>query len=989
MLAFLFTDIENSTQWWHRFPDDMGVVLARHDALLAETIQRFGGKIVKNTGDGVFAVFEDGQPLACSLAIQHSVTAQDWGKAEGLRVRVALNAGEAEQRGADYFGPAVNRAARLLNVGWGGQILLTRQTAEMLVNQDGLPTGASLNDFGLHVLKGLDEPLHILGLVHSDLPIREFPALRSLTGHLNTLPAQPTPFVGRDTELADIDGMFNDPNCRLLTITGPGGIGKTRLAIQYAALQMENFPHGVYLVSLAPVDSPDLIPQAIGEALKVTFYSHLDIRSQIQDYLREKSLLLVLDNFEHLLPGSVLLTTLLFGAHHLKILTTSRERLNLQGEWIYELHGMPYPHEDESIPFDQYEAIKLFHKSAARVRPAFKLNSEDKVHVRRICQLVDGNPLGIELAASWVRSLSCREIADEIEHNLDFLESPWRDIPERHQSLRAVFEYSWDLLSEEDRRSLRKLSVFHGGFDRQAARYVAAVSLTNLMAFVDKSLLQQSSTGRYNMLETMRQYAENKHSENPDEWLRTNNLHSEYYAGLLHRKQVELKGFHQQGALEEIRNDIENVRVAWEWAVAHRNRLVMEKSLNALFSFYDGRGRIQEGKEVFSRAVQAFQDNTRPEEELLLCKLAARLGWFWFLTGNYRPGGQYLEGALQTARQLEASREIAFALLRLGEMNHQLGNLDIAKRQFVESISLYQALEDDREAASAGHLLGVVLFEEGDSAQARHLLQDSLDVFTYLGDLRGRSQVLNSLSKLVISMQDFEEAQRLREQSLELARQLGDRRGMAVALISLSDIAWHAGDVEKCHRLTMEALEISRKIGDRRMTAIYLNNLALVFTLKSDGQAESRNHYQESLQLFRELGDQRGIMFTSFDLGCALLGWGDYNEACRYFYEALEIAVRLEISRNELYVLIGYTRLFFLTGLYERSLRLATLLWAHSQSDSTTQERALLVLEELKKHLPEETIARSQATVSEIDLAVIVQEVLREEPKLTDNTLPA
>lgn len=980
MPTFLFTDIENSTQWWDRFPNDMGAVLACHDKLLAETIERYGGKVVKNTGDGLFAVFEAGRPLACSLAIQFTMAAQDWNPVQGLRVRVALNTGEAEQRGVDYFGPAVNRSARLLTVGWGGQILLTRQTAEALVDHEGLPPGASLNDYGLHMLKDLEEPLHILGLGHPDLPIRDFPPLRSLTGHLNNLPAQPTPFIGREKELANIDRLCSDPHCRLLTITGPGGIGKTRLALQYAAGQMDNFPHGVYLVPLAPLSSPDLIPQAIGEALKVTFYSHMDSRTQIQDYLREKAIFLVLDNFEHLLPGAVLLTNLLSGAPHLKILVTSRERLNLQGEWVCELRGMPYPSEDAKESFENFEAVRLFLESAVRVRPTFELSSEDRPHVRRICRLVDGNPLGIELAASWVRSLSCREIADEIERSLDFLESSWRDIPERHHSLRAVFEYTWELLSEEDRRMLRKASVFHDGFDRDAARYVANASLASLTAFVDKSLLRHTSTGRYEMLETIRHYAEKKLSAMPDEWLRTNNLHCEYYTGQMQLKQVELKGYHQQKALEEIRSEVENVRIAWEWAIAQRNRLALEKSLNALFSFYDGRGRFQEGKEVFGRAVQGFQENTRPEEEILLCKLVARLGWFWFRTGNYRPGGQYLERALQTARHLETGTEVAFALLRLGEMNQQLGNLDIAKGQLEESFLLYQAIGDESEAASARQLLGEILFDEGDGAQARQLLQESLDVFTRQGDLRGRSHVLNSLSKLVVSMKDFEDAQRLREQSLEIARQLGDRRGMAVALISLSDIAWHAGDLDKCLRLTMEALEISRKIGDRRMTAIYLNNLALVYTRQPDGQAESRRHYQESLRVFKELGDQRGIMFTSYDLGCALLGWEDYTEARRLLKEALDIAVRLESSRNELYVLRGYSSLYFLTGRYERSLRIAALLLGHPDSDATTQEGASLLLTGLEKHLPEEVIARSKAVAGEMDLAEVVQEVLREEP---------
>ncbi|MGB9724492.1 MAG: ATP-binding protein, partial [Chloroflexia bacterium] len=404
MYVFLFTDIEDSTRLWEKYPTQMDRILARHDAILEREISHHGGRIIKHTGDGIFAVFERGRPLHCALEIQKALAREDWGEVRELRIRIALHAGEALCRGEDYFGPTVNRTARLLSSGWGGQVLFTPEVLRVAP----LPEDASVHDLGFHFFKDLGEPQQIYELEHPELPRRDFPPLRSLSAHPHNLPVQPTPFVGREKELAQVLSLLDYPHCRLLTLVGPGGVGKTRLALQAAAEKVENFSHGVYFVPLAALASPEFLVSAIADALRFSFYGPEEPQTQLASYLREKRMLLVLDNFEHLLAGAGRVAELLQAAPEVKVMATSREALRLHGEWVFPLGGLERPAEEEE-EVERYAAVQLFLQGARRARPDFLLSAEDRPAVVRICRLVEGLPLGIELASSWVRVLSCGE----------------------------------------------------------------------------------------------------------------------------------------------------------------------------------------------------------------------------------------------------------------------------------------------------------------------------------------------------------------------------------------------------------------------------------------------------------------------------------------------------------------------------------------------------------------------------------------------------
>jgi predicted ATPase/class 3 adenylate cyclase len=531
MLIFIYTDIEGSTQLWENHGQAMGAVLDRHDEILMACIENWGGQHVKNTGDGMLVVFEgsEARPLDCALSIQRQLAAENWSTINELRIRVAVHAGPAEHRAGDYFGPVVNRVARLMSTAWGGQIILTPEVTELT----SVPDGASLQDLGVHLLKDLAEPQHVFGLVHPDLMLQEFPALRSMSSQPNNLPRQPTPLVGREDELAEIANLLSKADCRLLTLVAPGGMGKTRLGLQAAAEQIDIFQQGVFFVPLAGVASPDNIPLAIANALKLSFYGVEDLESQLYNYLGQKQLLLLLDNFEHLSDGAGTVANILAAAPDVKILVTSRRQLRLQAEWAFDVSGLSVPEDGPLESAAAYSAVELFLQSARRIQPGFNPPMDELRAIVRVCRLVDGMPLALELAATWVKTLSCKEIAAEIKQDLDLLETEMQDVPLRQRSVRAIFEHSWNDLSATEKSTFEKLSVFRGGFRRDAAQTVTGATIRIVSELTNKSLVARDTTGRFHVHELLRQYAAEKLEEDKETCQATQVRHAAYFTDFL------------------------------------------------------------------------------------------------------------------------------------------------------------------------------------------------------------------------------------------------------------------------------------------------------------------------------------------------------------------------------------------------------------------------------------------------------------------------
>lgn len=722
----------------------------------------------------------------------------------------------------------------------------------------------------------------------------------------HNLPPQPTPFIGREVELAALGALMADPQVRLVTITGPGGMGKTRLALAAAERQLSRaalnapppneprpfFPNGIYFVSLAPLSSADQIVPTVAEALNFIFYGGGEPQQQLLDYLREKQLLLILDNFEPLLTpvsgsdkrasspdgklegGAGLVADILQTAPGVQIVVTSRERLELQQEQLYPIQGFEYLDWETLGDAAEYAAVRLFLQSARRIRPDFELGTEDLTFLTHICRLVEGMPLGIELAASWVDILSLADIATEIQHSFDFLETEMRNVPARHRSMRAVFDTSWQRLNESERVVFAQLSVFRGGFTRTAAQQVAVTpdgapaSLRILATLASKSLLQYNKArDRYQVHELLRQYGSEqlsrmeKLAEKPIQERAVRDRHSAYYCAFLQDRESGLKGARQQAVLAEIELESENVLVAWYWAVTQGQIERLAQALEGLGRFYQWRGRYLVGQVAYQRAAQKLEEVIIGDEQKgLATKILARvLTWqsiFDEQLGHTTIADQLLQKSLELLDDpnlagQDTRLEKAFALRQMSWKAVHFAQK--AERLLKQSLTLYQAIGDRWAVAESLALLGYFTYRLGDYDEARRMCQEALEFLQDLGDQRETARVLLWLSVVVQRQGQVEEAERLERDSLTLMKKIGDRYGIAdvTRWLGLS-VMWN-GRFAQAQALVEESLAIFDDLGHRYMQAVALSTLGYVVIHL--GQYEQvRAHAKMSLPALREIG---------------------------------------------------------------------------------------------------------------------------------------
>jgi len=577
-VTFLFTDIEGSTRLWEQHPQAMSEALARHDAILVDAVESSGGHVVKTTGDGLFAVFTRAESaITAALTAQRSLVGADWDPTCELRVRMGVHTGDAEFRDGDYHGSAVNRAARVTSAGHGGQVLVSGATAPLVAGR--LPEGAELVALGEHRLRDLGQPEVLYQLCHPDLP-RRFPPLRTLDAFPGNMQLQVSSFIGRERELARIVAALDE--ARAVTLTGVGGVGKTRLALQVAARVLPRFREGAWLVELAPVRDPDGVPAALAAVFGVSVRFGTTLEESLAEFLRTKQLLVVLDNCEHLLePVAELVEFLEHSCAGLVILATSREGLAVEGERIVPVPSLPSPAPDAGPEVaGQADAVRLFVERARAVDPDFSLTTENTAAVIQICRRLDGVPLAIELAAARVVAMSPAELVEGLQRRFDTLAGGRRRAVQRHQTLRAAIDWSYDLLSEDERRLLVRLAVFSGGCTRAAAEAVcgdpplAPGKVFGLLAaLVAKSLVVAQRDGpetRYRLLETIREYGEERLAETGEtELLRA--THAEYCYQLADDLYRDLFGPRQATAARRVLAEQENLTAAVNHAIDTSN----------------------------------------------------------------------------------------------------------------------------------------------------------------------------------------------------------------------------------------------------------------------------------------------------------------------------------------------------------------------------------------------------------------------------------
>lgn len=720
------------------------------------------------------------------------------------------------------------------------------------------------------------------------------------------LPYTTAPFVGRTSELDEITSRLNIPGCRLLTLVGPGGIGKTRLAMQAATNCAEQFDDGVYFIPLQPVDSAELIVSAIADGIKMIFIPGADPQEQLFQYLQEKSLLLVLDNFEHLLASAELLATLLATAPELKLLVTSREVLNLREEWLYPIRGLEYPETDDSGQAKAYSAVQLFLERAHQVSGGLT-SSDEQAGVIRVCRLVEGMPLALELAAAWTKTLSAGEIASEIKRNLDFLSTSLRNIPQRHHSIQAVFEQTWETMTNEEQRVFRALAVFNGGFWREAAEAITGVSLRILTTLVDKSLLTREPGGRYQIHELLRQFAQTRPGTNTDEVTHIHALHAAYYARFLHERDGDLNGRRQLAALQEIKQDTGNIRAAWLWSVEHSRIENIDRSAHPVSLFLLFQSRFVEAINAFERAAQML-DNGDPRAEIPLAKVLCELGWMYARRGVVKKTQAVAERSWQLYRQnatLPTPGLGSDPRLLLGSLAMLLdGDLDGAEQIIRESFE-DQVQRDDRHTLSQiCILLTTVAMYRGKYDDARQHIRQGYEYTLTTGDLFTGSYCLQEWGAISHLLGDTADAKRRLQAAYAIHKDFGDLNGMLFTLQRQGEIALFEGD-----------------------------------------PVEARRYFEQALAICQDLGDIRSLAEALHNIGNSALAQAHFGEARRYLHEALQIIFQHEYLAYQMplyFVPIG--ELFLHTGRRERGVELLSLALRIPALEHRLKERAQRLL---------------------------------------------
>jgi predicted ATPase/class 3 adenylate cyclase len=831
-VTFLFTDIEGSTRLLQELGEDYASLLADHDQLLREIFERYNGNIRGTEGDSFFVAFSSAlDALHAVVQAQRDLASHAWTRGVRVRVRMGLHTGEPQISELGYVGIDVHRAARIAAAAHGGQVLLS-QTIRDLVHAE-LPDGVSLQDLGEHRLKDLRQPKHLYQLCIPGLPT-DFPPIKSLDALLNNLPVQLTSFIGRQKELGEIQELLR--SSRLLTLTGPGGSGKTRLAVQVASEMIEEFRNGAFFVALASITDAKFVASAIAQPLGIKETAGRSMADSLQDYLRSKSLLLVLDNFEQVIAAASLVAQLLATCNELKILITSREALRINGEHEYPVPPLPLPNlaqlpSDDS--FVQFAAVELFVQRAKAVKPDFILTNETAPAVAEICHRLEGLPLAIELAAARIKLFSPRAMLDRLQNRLEFLSGGARDLPARQQTLRNAIAWSYDLLTEAEQNLFRRMSVFRGGCMIDAVEALGEDPLerisilSELGSLLDKSLLRQIDDARgeprFFMLEMLREFGfEQLSGSGEQEKIRR--WHATFYLLLAEQAQTKLESAEQMEWVTRMEQEHDNLRAALQWSMAARSASdICLRLATALALFWEVRGHFSEGRERLSAvlATEGSQGHTLGRAQLL-----ARAAELAYRQSDYPATISFAEESLEICRSLGDQQGVASALIKLGNAATEAGDYKTAAEYLEESLEIWRVLDDKHGTARALISLGWAALRPGDYPLAKARLEEALSISRELSDARSIGFELSGLGEVALRQGDYARATQLLEESLELRRQLGNKWGVGVSLGTLGWAAMREEDWDRARERLGESLQVRQEIGDKGGSAWCLERLA-------------------------------------------------------------------------------------------------------------------------------------------------------------------
>ena len=790
-ITFLFTDIEGSTRLWDQYPKAMQIAVERHNMILGEAIESHSGQVFKVIGDEYQAAFTSPLPaLEAALVAQRSLSAENWGEVGEIKVRMGIHMGPGEVVGDDYaISHTLNRVARICAAGHGGQILISNVVADMVYDQ--LPTGVYLLDVGEHLLKGISHPEHIYQAAAPGLSI-DFPPLRSLSVELSVpqhnLPAQVSSFVGRQREIAEIQGLLSAT--RLLTLSGPPGTGKTRLALQVALRTLNQFEDGVYFVDLAPISAPEFVTSTIAKEFDIGESGSGSLVENLKNYLRDKHLLLILDNYEQIIETAPLVSELLSAAPGLKVLVTSRQVLKVYGEQEYLVPPLSVPDLGRMYGFSalsQYEAVELFCQRAQAVKPDFTLTEDNASAIAEICVHLDGLPLAIELAAARSKLLPPDMICSRLGSRLDTLTGGARDLPSRLQTLRGTIDWSYDLLEDGEKVLFERLSVFQGGRTIESVEVICAPGLSipvidGLESLLDKSLLHQEEglggEPRFMMLETIHEYGREKLAES-GEAEKLQRRHAAHFAELAEQAETELVGAEQGHWLERLRIEHDNLRAALTFSLGSGESELGLRIVCALRDFWNYDGHVVEGLGWIERVLETPVDASPS----LRAKGLNAAGWLSFVLGEYERGKLFSRQALALFQELGDQVNTAWALLFLG-------------------------------VQSAG--------SQSEIVEGMALIEQSLTLFRAHDNTPGIIRALNRLGELARLDGDYDRAGKAYEECIVLCRQSGDRLLEAYQLANLGLVDQHRCNYESAESMIKQGLILIDSLHTKYPVPVYL-----------------------------------------------------------------------------------------------------------------------------------------------------------------------
>ena len=963
-VTFLFTDIEGSTRLWQHSAEAMSEALKRHDALMRTAIEASGGHVFKTVGDAFCAAFHsplDG--LKAAVDAQLAVAAEPWSEDTPIRVRMSLHAGIAEQRDGDYFGPTLNRCARIESVGHGGQTLVSHAVYSLL--HDEVPDGVSLRDLGEHRLRDLDVAERIYQLQHDDLQA-EHPPLKSLDNMPNNLPNRGSRFIGREAELKE--ALSRLESTRLLTLTGPGGTGKTRLALQVAAEVLDLFPKGVWFIDLSPLEDGSLIAQTAASVLGLREMPGQNLEETLIAHLQEDQTLLIFDNCEHLIEDAArLVQHLLESGPDTRIIATSREVLNIDGEdsWPVPIMSVPDPKDAEGISIERlmgYESVQLFVDRAIVAKSGFAVTTANAPAVAEICYRLDGIPLALELAAARMKVMSAEKIASRLDRRFRLLTGGRRTAQRRQQTLEAAIDWGHDLLEEHDRAVFRRLSVFYGGWTLEAAELVCCGEdiedwevLDHLTSLVDKSLIavDQGEEPRQRLLETIRAYGRHRLDE-AGELEEADERHARHYLEMAVSAESELTGPDQAKWLRRLDEEHDNIRAALKWS---REPDRIEDGLlaaGALWRYWYMRGRYGEGRDLIEELLEV----AGPKERCVArAKALHGAGTLVIYQGDYERARELLDRASLAWSELEDPVGTVKSLNNLASIAYLQGNYSEARARYEESLEAIRQTDDLQSTADALNNLGLVAAELGDCVDASSFLKESLEIRRTLGDAAETAVTEYNLGTVRLTIGEYDSAEKLFERSLATQRALENRLGVALTLRNLGQVAHHRQDLILARDRYLESLSLSRDLDNLAEISESLKYLGLLSLDETDlDTAQAR--FEEALAIQERIDHRRGMSDSLNGLGLISTIRGNLEEARSRLRKSL--ILRREMGHQFMIVesLETFVRLFVHFDEPERALILAGA--ANALRNSSQTPRPPNRINEF-----EDCLARAQRAVGE------------------------